>query len=49
MTEWRLREAGVDLVAVDTAHGHTKGVLDRISWIKQKYPNLDVMGRRSHG
>ena len=39
-----LVEAGVDLVVVDTAHGHTKGVLDRISWIKQKYPNLDVMG-----
>ncbi|HBK13382.1 MAG TPA: IMP dehydrogenase, partial [Gammaproteobacteria bacterium] len=37
-------EAGVDLVVVDTAHGHTKGVLDRVSWIKQKYPNLDVMG-----
>ena len=36
--------AGVDLVVVDTAHGHTKGVLDRVSWIKQKYPNLDVMG-----
>jgi len=31
-------------VVVDTAHGHTKGVLDRVSWIKQKYPNLDVMG-----
>jgi IMP dehydrogenase len=39
-----LVEAGVDLVVVDTAHGHTKGVLDRVSWIKQKYPNLDVMG-----
>jgi IMP dehydrogenase len=39
-----LVEAGVDLVVVDTAHGHTKGVLDRVSWIKQKYPTLDVMG-----
>ena len=39
-----LVEAGVDLVVVDTAHGHTKGVLDRVSWIKQKYPDLDVMG-----
>ena len=39
-----LVEAGVELVVVDTAHGHTKGVLDRVSWIKQKYPNLDVMG-----
>ncbi len=39
-----LVEAGVDLVVVDTAHGHTKAVLDRVSWIKQKYPELDVMG-----
>ncbi len=39
-----LVEAGVDLIVVDTAHGHTKGVLDRISWIKQKFPNLDVLG-----
>ena len=39
-----LVEAGVDIVVVDTAHGHTRAVLDRISWIKQKYPELDVMG-----
>ena len=39
-----LVEAGVDIVVVDTAHGHTKTVLDRVSWIKQKYPELDVMG-----
>ena len=39
-----LVEAGVDIVVVDTAHGHTKAVLDRVSWIKQKYPELDVMG-----
>lgn len=39
-----LVEAGVDVVVVDTAHGHTKGVLDRITWIKQTYPNLNVIG-----
>ena len=39
-----LVEAGVDIVVVDTAHGHTRAVLDRVSWIKQKYPELDVMG-----
>ncbi len=39
-----LVEAGVDLLVLDTAHGHTKGVLDRMSWIKQKFPNLDVVG-----
>ena len=32
-----LVEAGVDIVVVDTAHGHTKAVLDRVSWIKQKF------------
>ena len=39
-----LVEAGVDLVVVDTAHGHSKGVLDRIRWIKQTYPDLQVVG-----
>ena len=39
-----LVEAGVDLVVVDTAHGHTQGVLDRVKWIKTRYPNLDVIG-----
>ena len=39
-----LVEAGVDVVVVDTAHGHSKGVLDRIAWIKQTYPDLDVVG-----
>ena len=36
--------AGVDVIVVDTAHGHSRGVLDRISWIKQRYPNLQVIG-----
>lgn len=39
-----LVEAGVDLVVVDTAHGHSKGVLDRVRRIKQKYPDLQVIG-----
>lgn len=39
-----LVEAGVDVVIVDTAHGHSKKVLDRISWIKQRFPDLSVIG-----
>ena len=39
-----LVEAGVDVVVVDTAHGHSKGVLDRIAWIKQTYPDLNLIG-----
>ena len=46
-TEERLEllvEAGVDVVVVDTAHGHSKGVLDRVTWVKKNYPNLQVIG-----
>jgi IMP dehydrogenase len=39
-----LVEAGVDVVIVDTAHGHSQGVLDRVRWIKKTYPNLQVIG-----
>jgi IMP dehydrogenase len=39
-----LVEADVDVIVVDTAHGHSKGVLDRVSWIKKKYPRLQVIG-----
>ena len=39
-----LVEAGVDVVVVDTAHGHSKGVLDRIAWMKQTYPKLNLIG-----
>ena len=39
-----LVEAGVDVIVVDTAHGHSRRVLDRISWIKQKYPGMPVLG-----
>lgn len=36
--------AGVDVVVVDTAHGHSKGVLDRVAWVKKTYPNVQVIG-----
>jgi IMP dehydrogenase len=39
-----LVEASVDVIIVDTAHGHTRGVLDRISWVKQQYPQVQVIG-----
>ena len=39
-----LVEAGVDVVVVDTAHGHAQGVLDRVKWIKTRYPKVDVVG-----
>ena len=39
-----LVEAGVDVIVVDTAHGHSQGVLDRINWIKKNYPKTDVIG-----
>lgn len=39
-----LVEAGVDVVVVDTAHGHSQGVLDRVRWIKQKFPEVQVIG-----
>lgn len=40
----QLVEAGVDLVVVDTAHGHSKNVIDRIRWIKQRFNELEVVG-----
>jgi IMP dehydrogenase len=40
----RLVEANVDIVVVDTAHGHTKGVLDRIAWTKKHFPDVQVIG-----
>ena len=40
----KLVRAGVDVLVVDTAHGHSKGVLDRVRWIKQHYPGIDVIG-----
>jgi IMP dehydrogenase len=39
-----LVEAGVDVLVVDTAHGHAQGVLDRVRWIKDRYPKMQVIG-----
>lgn len=39
-----LVRAGVDVIIVDTAHGHSKGVLDRVKWAKLHYPHLQVVG-----
>ena len=36
--------ADVDIIVVDTAHGHSKGVIDKVSWIKKHYPNVQVIG-----
>ncbi|MBP9713887.1 MAG: IMP dehydrogenase [Sterolibacterium sp.] len=39
-----LVEAGVDVLVVDTAHGHSQGVLDRVKWVKQNFPQVEVIG-----
>jgi IMP dehydrogenase len=39
-----LVEAGVDVLVVDTAHGHSQGVLDRVTWVKEHYPSVQVVG-----
>jgi IMP dehydrogenase len=39
-----LAKAGVDVIVVDTAHGHSKGVLERVRWVKTHYPQIDVIG-----
>ena len=39
-----LVRAGVDVLVVDTAHGHSKGVLDRVKWTKTNYPHVQVVG-----
>ncbi|HEY5720025.1 MAG TPA: IMP dehydrogenase, partial [Gammaproteobacteria bacterium] len=39
-----LVEAGVDVIVVDTAHGHSQGVIERVRWIKQHYPDVQVIG-----
>jgi IMP dehydrogenase len=36
--------AGVDVLVVDTAHGHSQGVLDRVRWVKKNFPNVQVVG-----
>jgi IMP dehydrogenase len=39
-----LVDAGVDVLTVDTAHGHSQGVLDRVLWVKKHYPQVQVIG-----
>ncbi|QAZ37950.1 IMP dehydrogenase [Methylibium sp. Pch-M] len=39
-----LVKAGVDAIVVDTAHGHSKGVIERVRWVKRHYPQVDVIG-----
>ena len=39
-----LVEAGVDVLVVDTAHGHSQGVLDRVGWVKKNFPQVEVIG-----
>lgn len=40
----KLVKAGVDILVVDTAHGHSQGVLDTVMYIKKNYPKIDVVG-----
>ena len=40
----KLAAAGVDVIVVDTAHGHSQGVLDRVTWVKKHYPKIEVIG-----
>ena len=39
-----LVKAGVDAIVVDTAHGHSKGVIERVRWVKRNYPQIEVIG-----
>ncbi|CAD5367109.1 IMP dehydrogenase [Rubrivivax sp. A210] len=39
-----LVKAGVDALVVDTAHGHSAGVIERVRWVKRQYPQVDVIG-----
>ena len=39
-----LAGAGVDVIVVDTAHGHSKGVLERVRWVKKNFPHIEVIG-----
>ena len=39
-----LNQEEVDVLVVDTAHGHSKGVLDMVRWVKEKFPHIDVIG-----
>jgi IMP dehydrogenase len=39
-----LAEAGVDVIVVDTAHGHSQSVLDRVRWVRKRFPDIQVIG-----
>jgi IMP dehydrogenase len=39
-----LVEAGVDVIVVDTAHGHSQGVLDRVAWVRKNFPQMQIIG-----
>jgi len=39
-----LIEAGVDVIVVDTAHGHSQGVIERVAWVKKRFPKVQVIG-----
>ena len=39
-----LADAGVNMIVVDTAHGHSKGVIDRVRWVKESFPHIQVIG-----
>ena len=39
-----LAQAGVDVIVVDTAHGHSRGVLERVQWVKKNFPHVEVIG-----
>ncbi len=39
-----LAQAGVDVIVVDTAHGHSQGVLERVRWVKDNFPQVEVIG-----
>ena len=39
-----LVKAGVDVIVVDTAHGHSAGVIERVRWVKKNFPQVDVIG-----
>ena len=39
-----LVESNVDIIVVDTAHGHTRGVMERVRWVKEQFPDIQVIG-----
>ncbi|RUO42996.1 IMP dehydrogenase [Aliidiomarina taiwanensis] len=39
-----LVEAGVDVILVDTSHGHSEGVIERVKWVRKNYPDMQIVG-----